>query len=343
LLPPSGKGSSPSPSPARPPVPKPPRPVGPGSDPDDPGTRAHAGAQDSSCAGAGTFVAGMLTGTALALAIGALTYVLSRAEMRSQVLAMKLNGAHGIYPFRPKDSDQAMGADSEYAHLTAAEQQGADAQRTGGADKDGGRGGYGRRAQAGVALAELEASSASAQHSAQHARRAPPPPQHAHYAHHAPRPPPSVNLPPDYAYTPARALASGLPQLEAAGNVDPLAFEAQWVHCQTQPTLSLELRSRAPRPPVQEAIEMALSQAGMVCIAAGAVGDVHKAYYAAQIAPTPPGELLMLELVVAPAIGSRGGVAASATFRSPNAHHMHPLAHHFASILTSVMGGESFR
>lgn len=200
---------------------------------------------------------------------------------------------------------------------------------------------YGRRSQAGVALAELEASSASAQHAHARGGRARSPPLPAHHqhrgalAHHG--------YPPhERSASPARPTDAGLPTLEPAANVDPLAFEAQWVQCQAQPGLTLELRARAPRLPAQEAVEIALAQSGMVCIAAGAVGEVHKAYFAAQLAPTPPGELLMLELVVSRAVGSAGGAAATATFRSLNARHLHALSQHFGSVLTNVLGGERF-
>jgi len=80
----------------------------------------------------------------------------------------------------------------------------------------------------------------------------------------------------------------------------------------------------------------------MVCIAAGAVGDVHKAYFAAQIAPTPPGELLMLELVVAVVRSSGGGADATATFRSLCAQHLHALSHHFGAVLTAALGSDRF-
>lgn len=262
---------------------------------------------------------------------------------------MPPQGSIGRSPFGAKPVDEA--AASEYAHLTAAEQ--VDAQR---ADRDGGLRsgvngggagqahlGYGGRrgAQAGVALAELEASGASAQHARSRARAPSPPPAHA-VAHYAGLPPPPANPPPGNPHLPARAPASGLPPLEPAASVDPLAFEAQWVQCQAQPALTLELRARAPRMPSPEAVESELAQSSMVCIAAGAVGEVHKAYFAAQLAPTPPGELLMLELVVSRAIGSAGGVAATATFRSLSAQHLHALSHYFGSVLTLVLGGEPF-
>ncbi|KAG8461456.1 hypothetical protein KFE25_001060 [Diacronema lutheri] len=357
-LAPAGKGGAPA-TPARPPTPKPPRPAGPPTDafPDDDdkfgdGAARARGGGGGSCAAAGapTFVAGMLVGAALALAITVATCLLARSEMRTDLL--RLNRAHGISAFGAKRVDEA--AASEYAHLTAAEQvDAARADKAVGARGASCTGGGARRFQPGVALAELEASSASAQHAhtRAHTRMHAPPPVHAsHHSHHhpppLPLPPPAAN-PPEYvagqpAYPPPCAAPSTLPTLEPAANVDPLAFEVQWVECHAQPALTLELRARAPRLPAHDAVELALARAGMVCIAAGAVGDVHKAYFAAQIAPTPPGELLMLELVVAVVRSSGGGADATATFRSLCAQHLHALSHHFGAVLTAALGSDRF-
>ena len=118
------------------------------------------------------------------------------------------------------------------------------------------------------------------------------------------------------------------------------------------PGLSLQLRARAAHAPLSESVESALGQLGMACIASGAVGDVHKSYFAAQLQPTPGrtgaggvhsgAELVMLELVIAPAIGGGGGVAAVATFRCVTQAVLWPLASHFGAILTHVLGSEPF-
>ena len=52
-------------------------------------------------------------------------------------------------------------------------------------------------------------------------------------------------------------------------------------------------------------VEAALTHAGLMCIAAGAIGPIHKSYFAAQL--RGGGEWLMLELVVYWESGYRAG------------------------------------
>lgn len=256
-------------------------------------------------------------------------------------------------PFQRKGARGADSADlDEYAHLTAPEQAGKDAVAPHPRDKEPAVYGGRRRGGGGVALAELEASSASAQQQQQQLARAGAAAGGGAARAAGARAPPPISLPTEQpppqrapTYSAARAPAGGLPALESAANVDPVAFESEWGQCAQVAQLNVGLAAQARRMPAHEAIELALAHAGMVCIAAGAVGEVHKAYFAAQLAPTPPGSLFMLELVIEPAGSSRAGgagVTALAMFRCLSAQHLRPLALHFGALLSVVLDGEPF-
>ena len=67
-----------------------------------------------------------------------------------------------------------------------------------------------------------------------------------------------------------------------------------------------------------------------MCIAAGALGPIHKSYFAAQL--RGGGEWLMLELVVYSESGS-----VQATFRSEGPGWLHALADHFSGVLGRLL------
>ena len=77
-------------------------------------------------------------------------------------------------------------------------------------------------------------------------------------------------------------------------------------------------------------IEAALVAKGFFCVAAGAVGDVHKLYLAGQLGGSR--DWLMLELVLSWQAGS-----VQATFRCDAHSKLIPLSDEFAAVLSAVM------
>ena len=67
-----------------------------------------------------------------------------------------------------------------------------------------------------------------------------------------------------------------------------------------------------------------------MCIAAGAIGPIHKSYFAAQL--RGGGEWLMLELVV-----YWEGRSVQATFRSEAPGWLHTLTDHFSAVLGQLL------
>ena len=86
-----------------------------------------------------------------------------------------------------------------------------------------------------------------------------------------------------------------LPPLEAYPMIDAAAFEVQW--SQAERHFKTRTAGFPPTPLLTpDEVEAGLTHAGLMCIAAGAIGPIHKSYFAAQLRST--GEWLMLELVV---------------------------------------------
>ena len=85
------------------------------------------------------------------------------------------------------------------------------------------------------------------------------------------------------------------------------------------------------RVPPPDEIELALTEAGFFCVAAGAVGGVHKFYFTAQLAGTS--DWLMLELVL-----YFDASSAQATFRcdAPQPGRLAALSEQHASLLNRI-------
>ncbi|EOD10867.1 hypothetical protein EMIHUDRAFT_311657 [Emiliania huxleyi CCMP1516] len=87
--------------------------------------------------------------------------------------------------------------------------------------------------------------------------------------------------------------------------------------------------------PTPDETEAALTSAGLMCIATGAVGGVHKSYFAGALARCRPrlgqlrrsGGWFMLELCVLYAGGT-----VQATYRADSAGGMPPLCGHFSAL-----------
>ena len=78
-----------------------------------------------------------------------------------------------------------------------------------------------------------------------------------------------------------------------------------------------------------------LVDAGLTCIAAGAVDTMHKSYFATHLVGS--GEWFMLEVII-----FWDAASAQATFRTPCAEQLPPLADHFGRVLSAAMRA-SFR
>ena len=95
-----------------------------------------------------------------------------------------------------------------------------------------------------------------------------------------------------------------LAQLEPYPMIDAEAFEQQWSKSER---CSRVLSAAFPPTPLltPDEVELGLTNAGLTCIAAGAVGSIHKSYFAAQVrsrraAPTRAQARVPLSLSVAP-------------------------------------------
>ena len=107
--------------------------------------------------------------------------------------------------------------------------------------------------------------------------------------------------------------------------IDAAAFELQWSkHERSARVMSAAL---PPTPlPTPDEVEVGLTHAGLMCIAAGAIGEMHKSYFAAQLRGS--GEWLMLELVL-----HWDARQVHATFRCGSVPWLPRLADHFAAHL----------
>ena len=87
-------------------------------------------------------------------------------------------------------------------------------------------------------------------------------------------------------------------------------------------------------PGTPDDIEATLVRAGFFCVATGAVGDVHKFYFAGRLCHPNPAiaEWLMLELIL-----HYPAATAQATFRCDAQHQLLPLSQKFAALLGDVM------
>ena len=135
-------------------------------------------------------------------------------------------------------------------------------------------------------------------------------------------------LPPPPSASP-RGGAPPLPPLEPYPMIDAAAFELQWSkHERSARVMSAAL---PPTPlPTPDEVEVGLTHAGLMCIAAGAIGEMHKSYFAAQLRGS--GEWLMLELVV-----FWDARTVQAAFRSDAPGWLLPLADHFAVVLGQLL------
>ena len=117
--------------------------------------------------------------------------------------------------------------------------------------------------------------------------------------------------------------------LEPPPDISGADFELRWSSCATR---SHALKGRLPPlpPGAVDEIEAALVAKGFFCVAAGAVGDVHKLYLAGQLGGSR--DWLMLELVLSWQAGS-----VQATFRCDAHSKLIPLSDEFAAVLSAVM------
>lgn len=118
--------------------------------------------------------------------------------------------------------------------------------------------------------------------------------------------------------------------LEPQPLLDATAFERRWSACaERHCVLSARLGPAGAPCPSPDETEEALTRAGLVCIATGAVGNMHKSYYAGTL--RGGGEWFMLELVV---FWDHGSVQAS--FRADSTAPLPQLADHYASLLSRL-------
>jgi hypothetical protein len=116
--------------------------------------------------------------------------------------------------------------------------------------------------------------------------------------------------------------------LEPQPLLDATAFERRWGACaERQRVLSARLGPAGAPCPSPDETEDALTRAGLVCIATGAVGNMHKSYYAGTLCGG--GEWFMLELVV---FWDQGSVQAA--FRADSTAPLRQLADHYAGLLS---------
>lgn len=119
------------------------------------------------------------------------------------------------------------------------------------------------------------------------------------------------------------------PALEPPADLHADQFELRWSSCATR---SHVLEATLPGLPdsAPDEVETALVERGFFCVAAGAVGRLHKLYFAAQLRGSA--DWLMLELVL-----HQETASAQATFRCDSPHRLAPLADDIAALLGRVL------
>lgn len=123
-----------------------------------------------------------------------------------------------------------------------------------------------------------------------------------------------------------------LSMLEPYPMIDAAAFERQWTRSDGRGCIVSAPLPRASLPSPEET-ELALTHSGLMCIAAGAVDQMHKSYFAAQLRGS--GEWLMLELVV---FSDRGIV--QGMFRGESDSWLPMLVDHFTAVLSRALGAQ---
>ena len=124
--------------------------------------------------------------------------------------------------------------------------------------------------------------------------------------------------------------AAGVPPaLNPPADIDADQFELRWSRCATRGRV-LEAPLPSLPPSVPDEIEAALVTCGFFCVAAGAVGSVHKLYFAGQLHGSA--DWLMLELVL-----HTQAASAQATFRCDSSSWLAPLAEDFAALIGRTM------
>jgi len=121
--------------------------------------------------------------------------------------------------------------------------------------------------------------------------------------------------------------------LEPQPVLDATAFERRWGACADRYCVFGARLASADGSPSPDETEEALTRAGLVCIAAGAVGSLHKSYFAGKLRNS--GEWFMLELVL---FWDEGSV--QATFRADSAAVLPQLADYFAALLSRMFGAQ---
>ena len=114
-------------------------------------------------------------------------------------------------------------------------------------------------------------------------------------------------------------------------DINAADFELRWSACATRShALSGRLPSRSPSAQLSDAAEAALVSRGFFCVAAGAIGELDKLYFAGQLSPST--EWLMIELVLHWPAGS-----VQLTLRCDAPHRLASLADECAALLAPVL------
>ena len=130
--------------------------------------------------------------------------------------------------------------------------------------------------------------------------------------------PPPPQAPPPH---PSRART-----LDPPADINGAEFEMRWSACTTRShTLVGQLPGQSLPPSAPDEVEAALVSEGFFCVAAGAVGEQHKLYFAGELRGTR--QWLMMELVL-----HWHSASVQATFRCDDHERLQPLADGFVGV-----------
>jgi len=123
--------------------------------------------------------------------------------------------------------------------------------------------------------------------------------------------------------------ATGLSTLDPPADMNGNDFELRWSSCSTRSYILEGVLPSLP-PSAPDEIEAVLVERGFFCVAAGAVGTVHKLYFTGQLRGSS--DWLMLELVL-----HWQAASVMATFRCDSPGRLAALAEEYASLLGRTM------
>jgi len=110
-------------------------------------------------------------------------------------------------------------------------------------------------------------------------------------------------------------------------------FELRWSSCANRShALVGRLPSSTPNPTLSDTLETALMQRGFFCVAAGAVGDLHKLYFCGELTDDRSATWLMVEIVL-----HWRAASVQATFRCDAYPRLLPLADECAELLAPIL------